>query len=67
MDQWLVLPLQFSTRPSKLFKFPEIVSRQPSLGGYGPEERRCPAQMLALHVLWSPLFSAVTEGESLHS
>jgi hypothetical protein len=28
-----VLPLQFSTGPSKLFKFPEIVRPPPSLGG----------------------------------
>ena len=28
-----VLPLQFTTGPSKLFKFPDIVSRLPSLGG----------------------------------
>ena len=32
--QRFVLPLQFSTGPSKLFKFPEIVSRLPSFGGY---------------------------------
>ncbi len=31
----LVPPLQFSTGTSKLFEFPEIVSRPPSLGGLG--------------------------------
>jgi hypothetical protein len=31
--RWFLLPLQFSTGPSKLFKFPEIVKPLPSLGG----------------------------------
>jgi hypothetical protein len=29
-----LLPLQFSTGPSKLFNFPEIVNPPPSVGGY---------------------------------
>ncbi len=32
---WFLLTLQFSTGPSKLFKFPEIVRPLPSLGGWG--------------------------------
>ena len=31
--RWVVLPLQLSTGPSKLFEFPKIVSRLPSRGG----------------------------------